>query len=93
MVGTINPSFTKRVNTGLLCICEKGSDEQCLLLNVSGSAQSIVNGQYLLDKSFGLHCSSHPVWTKTASSTDLGRGFNRVYIYYQDDGFDGWIIS
>lgn len=76
----------------------KGADKQCLTVNVSGSAHSVVNGQYQLDKSFGLHCNGHPVWTKTSSSSPLGHqgnatGFTYIYIYYQDDGFDGWIIS
>lgn len=70
--------------------------EQCLVLNVTGSAQPIVNGLYRLDKSFGMHCNSHPVWTKTSTSltsTQPGDNVTHVYIYYQDDGFDGWIIS
>lgn len=67
------------------------TDEQCLSLSVSGAAQSVINGHYQLDTSFQLHCSGHPAWTKSSSTTPLGH--TSVYIYYQEDGFDGWIIS
>lgn len=67
-------------------------EERCVSLNVSGAAQPVINGHYQLDTSFQLHCSGHPVWTKSASTTSpLNR--TSVYIYYQEDGFDGWIIS
>ena len=74
----------------------KAADEQCLILNVSGSTHSVVNGQYQLDRSFELHCSSHKVWTRAAPSTEHSANatnFTYIYIYYQEDGFDGWIIS
>ena len=68
------------------------AEEQCVSLNVSGAGQSIINGHYQLDASFQLHCSGHPVWTKSASTTSP-LNHTSVYIYYQEDGFDGWIIS
>jgi len=72
------------------------ADEQCLVLNISGAAQSVINGHYHLDRSFELHCGSHSVWTKSASSSiSSSSRLNRsvVYIYYQEDGYDGWVIS
>ena len=58
-------------------------------LSVTGAAQSVINGHYQLNTSFDLHCSGHPVWTK---SPLVGHSAS-IYIYYQEDGFDGWIIS
>ena len=61
-------------------------------LNVSGADHAVINGHYQLDASFRLHCDGHSVWTKTLMSTSP-HNHSSVYIYYQEDGFDGWIIS
>lgn len=60
----------------------------CLEIEVTGaSSQPDVNGNYRLDESFDQQCSGRQSWSSNVSPEET------VFIYYLEDGYDGWVIG
>lgn len=84
-----NDNKLQAYNALLFAGVSSGSDVVCLEIEVTGaSSQPEINGHYLIDESYEQQCTGRQSW-----SNILDRAKKSTYIYYLEDGYDGWVIG